>query len=689
MDNPVLDFFDRQLMRPDLAAIRPEHFPPALDAILKRTQQAADKIAAQTAPADFENTILPLDTLFRETTDLKGLLLYFSQNAGTPEISKNKEQADKAVANLEKSVFQDPKLIARFEQACAQIPPDMNPAMATALRQSFEDGGALLENPQDKIKLQTLDNRLIALSAEWKDNWIQGTEQQAVHITDEARLAGLSDTAKSSFAAAAAKRGKPGWLIVPDRFTVDGVLEAADDPALRREVYEAIERVGKVPPFDNGPVLGQIRQARHERAVLLGYAHHADYARTRNAYTDLGEIREILGDIADKALPKFEDDMRELQSFAAAQQDGPAKLEPWDVSYWAGKQKKELFGFDAQAFAEHLELNNVLNGVFRHYGNLLGVSFKRSLTTAKLHDDIRTYEVLDQTGNHLADINVDLHPRTGQDDAQKDGSAWADYIIRQDKGRPEAVTLNTNVAKNSHGKTCLGGMDDVETIAHELGHGLHAILSNKAGSYTLHALKGPSDCNEFFSTVNEYFMRERETLAGFGIPDAMLDAREKAQNHFRSRTILSYMQNALTDLAFHAEPPKPGDSMESIERAARMDSPHAAHLRPFSLHRFYHLFMDSPSKYAAGYCNYVLADMQAAHGFEPFRQQGYDPENCRKMRAFYEGGAGSGHQERYAAFRGEKAAPDAMLRYSGIISPTEPVRPGSSTRPALQRKLQA
>ena len=677
MSNPLLD---TSAPVPDFNAIKPEHFLLALDVIIDETRQKADVIKGNTAAADFQNTVMPIEALFHRQADFRFILLFQSQNASTPEIESIKKQAYSKISDFKKTIFQDPALGARFRKVYDErdsLPlDDDDKKILQVLGAQFETNGGSLKTDAGREKLRQIDNRLIALSSAYRENWLEGTAEQAVHVTDPARLAGLTPTDRSAFAEDAKKEGKTGWLIVPERLMVDGFLERAADAGLRKEVYEALTRVGKSTAHNNVPVLKEIQQLRHDRANLLGYDNYAEFARSRNMYTNLAEIQKLMEDTAAKALVKFEADMRELEAFSAAH-GGPAKLEPSDVPYWAGQEQKELYDFDTAAYSEYLELENVMDGFFKHCTREFGLTFQESNAYPVPNKDIRSYDVFDSVGKQISILLVDLYPRAGS----KEPGAWAEHVQLPSPGKPGIITLNMNILKAATGPTVMSSPDDVDTIYHEGGHDLHGMLGTKTKYRSLYGFQGPADLAEFFSNVNENWSRRRENIADYAkhfqtgapIPEALLDARDKAAKHFKSRGLLLMAQNSIWDLAFHTTDPKDYTTDDALQEKYRLDSPYAAHIRPYPLTRFYHLFSEEPSDYAAGYCNYPLSEILAAHGFDLFKDKpGYDPESCQKIFNFYAGGSGGDYFKRYLDFRGEAATPDALLRNAGITPEPAP-----------------
>jgi peptidyl-dipeptidase Dcp len=293
------------------------------------------------------------------------------------------------------------------------------------------------------------------------------------------------------------------------------------------------------------------------------------------------------------------------------------------------------------------------------------------------HPDIRSYDVFDKAGKFVSVLLVDLHPRAGS----KEPGAWAEHVQFPSDGKPGMITLNMNTLRAASGPTTVSSLDEVRTIYHEGGHDLHGMLGTKPKYRSLWGFQGPADLAEFFSNVNENWAVRCDHIAeyarhfqtGAPIPSELLDAREKAAKHFASRGVLLMAQNSIWDLAFHTTDPKDYTTDQGLQDKHTLDSPYAAHIRPYPLTRFYHLFSEEPSDYAAGYCNYLLSEILAAHGYELFEKNGpYDAESCAKIFNLYAGGSGGDYFQRYRDFRGETATPDALLRNAGITSTPAP-----------------
>lgn len=690
MDNPLL----APARLPAFDLIRPEHYLPALDVALQEMQATVASIKADPAPPTFRNTVLPLDSLFEKAGYIDGLLSNRVASAHTDALSAIKEQFDIRMSDAAKTVFQDPALGARFHAVYAERDKLNLDADDTAVLEgmfaSFRDSGALLP-PEGQKKLRALDARLIELGRQFNDNLKEAAEQQAVLVTDGAELAGLSAEEIESFADAAREKGQEGWRVTPERLMVDDLLEKAAHPAFRRRIFEALDRMGTEAPFDNRPVIAEMLEKRDEAAKLLGYPNYAEWARVAKMAPGVDAAKKLLNDTAEKVLPVFEADMRALEIFAQQEQGQaqPVALEPWDVPYWAARQREKVYGFDAGAFSKHLALENVLKGMFSEAQLMHGVNFREVQGHATLHPDIRVFEVTDDKGAEVGFLHLDVFARPGT----KDGGAWMSELQGKSDGHPPVVMLSLNVNKPPAGAPALLGLSQVETAYHEMGHGLHGLLGTDVKHKSLQGTAGDADYTEIFSTLNEsrpYLERNLRAFAlhadtGLPPPDAVIGTLLKSKSHFMAAQTLRMVQNSLRDLEFHSIRPEDYRGDAALEAQAALKTPYAAHLRPYPLARFAHLFDDGHAPYAASYVDYVVAQVHALDALTPLAADPYDPTALKRLSGLYRRGSGGDAAALYEEYLGRKATPDALLREMGIApgkAPAAPTGTPPASRPA-------
>jgi peptidyl-dipeptidase Dcp len=673
MENPLFTLSDV----PALDAVKPEHYMPAVDKAIAEIERDVKRIKENKGAATFENTVVPLERLFKGLDYIQSILSNQSCNTYSEELGKVEGAINVKVAGFRKSVFQDQALGARFQDVYAgrdklKLDED-DKAIMRDLYHAFEESGALLSAPDQK-RIREIDETLIGLSKKFMDNARAASLMEAVLITDKAELAGLTPNEIKRMESNARENGHAkGWLFIPERLLVDEMLEHAESSSFRKKIHESVNRIGTHKDTDNNPVLAEIQKLRHEYAELLGYENYASFARSRAMNKDLQAVRGLLQEVIDKALPKFERDMKELEKFSQAN-GGPAKLEPWDVSFWAEKQRHALFNFDANDFSKHLQVDNVIKSLFSEAGKLFHIGFREN--TGKypvMHPDTRTYEVVNtDTGKEVGVLHLDLYARPGT----KIGGAWMSQIQSKDDDKKNVVIFNMNLTKPDDGSQAQVALTQYITMYHEMGHALQGLLGTNVKYHSLQGTAAPADFVEFHSMVNEHRATLRENLREFalhaetGLPpsDAVIDALLKSSSHFGTKELLKMVQNSLRDLEFHMMDPVQYKGVAELQKSVAMKSEYAEHVRPYALTRFDHLFSDAHSSYAAGYVNYLIANVLASDGFGPFKKNPDDPAWSKRLKELYERGSGGEPAELYRHYLGRDAKPDAMLEEAGIES---------------------
>ncbi len=677
---------------PALDKIAPEDYMPAIDKAIEAVQQKLHKIKDSRDAASFENTVVPLESLFEGIDYIQHILGNQSSNVYSDKLAAVEEAVSIKVSGFVKNIFQDQELGKRFQAVYKQrkkLPlDDDDKAILRDLHHAFESSGALL-SAAGQQRIREIDEQLISLSQKFTKNMKAAPLQQSVLITDPAELAGLSkgEIARLESNARENKHDK-GWLFIPERLLVDEMLEHAESSAFRKKIFECLEQMGKNAPYDNGPVIAEMQKLRHEYATLLGYDNYAEFARSRAMTKDLPAVRKLLEDVADKALPKFEEEMHALEKFAAIS-GGPKNLEPWDVSYWVSRQREALFHFDANAFSKNLQLENVLKGMFNEAERVFGLEFRDS--TGKypvMHPDTRTFDVFDkETGDARGILHIDLYARPGV----KSGGAWMGQVQAKTEDKPNIVIFNMNINKPEEGKQALVALGQYGTMYHEFGHALQGLLGLDVKYRSLQGTSAPADFVEFHSMVNEHRATVNDNLhkyalnADTGLPpdEKTVKALVSSEQFFKSRDLLKLVQNSLRDLEFHSMDPAKYKGDLAVEKDVALKSPYAAHIRPYSLTRFDHLFSDGHSGYAAGYVNYLIAQEHAADGYVPFEKDPYDAKWSKRLKDLYSRGSGGEPADLYKHYRGRPATPDAMLADAGIDPKPEKERKKGRGGPGL------
>jgi peptidyl-dipeptidase Dcp len=661
-DNPLLQPY----IIPPMDKVKAEHFEPAIDIALEDARKRLAALKADISTPDFENTVVPLDGVFDEINRVQYVLGTLMTSKFDDELVALEERINKKVAEFTKAVFQDKELAARFK-AVPEPSADEDKTLYKDTSDTFESEGAFLTT-EGQQRIKEIDDRLITLASKFMDNLNKGTVQQAVLFTDEQDIAGLPESVVSALRETAQEAGhNEGWLVVPERLLVDTLLEVGQSRNFRQKIYDALARVGTQEPYDNEPITKEMLGLRQERAKMLGYPDYASYALSRTMAGSVERANEFMDAVTAKALPKFEETVRLVQAFAASN-GGPRKLEAWDLSYWAAQYKEKNYGFDAAKYSEYLPLDNVIDGFFKTAERVFEVKFKENTTYPKYHDDVRTYDVTSsKTGEHLGIIYADFFARGDS----KQGGAWMSELQSKSDSRPNIVTLNMNLLKPEAGKPTLVSIDDMNTLFHEGGHAMHGLLGTNTRHPSLRGVNGSSDYIEFFSTVMESWMVEKDALdtyarhyqTGEKLPDELFEAMKQSNTFLAERGALKIVQNARRDFAFHTADPAQYTTSKALEDAADFKHPLSAHIRSYPLNRWSHLFSEGLSSYAAGYYGYLWSDGLASLGFKPFNQKGtYDSESSHRLSKLYSYGVSRDMNKAFEELHGGAFTTDDMAQ---------------------------
>ncbi len=673
MTNPLFD----KTPTPAFDRIAPRHFRPAFKKIFADIANEHELLRADKNPPTFENSIVPFDTLFSEFNRVSMVLEVFNGNIRSKIISKIVEDSSVEFDAVTKKIFQDKKIADRvkdiYKKRDSLNLDNEDQWFLQNIYNEFEDNGAFLDSAKKRQELKRLDGQLIKVSQKCYDNMMDSRQQQAFMITDSALLAGVPADKVSAFAEQAQKAKKNGWLFVPERLLVDELLEVAESREFRQKIHEAMNRVGTQAPYDNEPLVKEMAKLRDQRSRLLGYNNFAEHKLSRSMAGSVAVVRKTLDESIVQLLPRYEDEMRALEAWAAKQHGGPEKLEPWDVSYYAAKYRKEVLGFDSTKLSRHLELENVIKGWLLHADKNMNMAFA---PTDKIHvwnPDVRTYDVTDRETGEKSVLYIDPYARDN-----KAGGAWMSQVQDADKAadRLNAVIFNMNLAKPAPGQHAFLDKGQNETFFHEGGHGQNGLKGIKAKYNSRRGANNESAYLEIHSTIEERVPYQPEIMPTYAVdpdtgklPDpALLAAMEKADYFLVTREVLKSIQNAKRDLLLHSTPWEQYITSAAIEKDADIQSPYAEHVRSYPLRRFDHLTGDG---YAAGYNGYFRANVAAAIAAEPYIKAGlYDPALLTKKREFYAIGGGLEPNEAFEKLTG-KAANDIgpYMRSLGIDTP--------------------
>ena len=676
MSNPLLQVSDLPNHAPPFDKISEDDYMPAVEQAIAEARANIDAIRDNPDAPTFDNTIVALETA-SETLGMVTSVFYNQMSAaGNDTLQKLAEKIGPLSANFSNDITHDAKLFARVKAVHDQQQEfDLSPEQQMLLDDTyigFVRGGALLDDAKKK-RLREISERASVLSPSYMNNAKKSAEQFQLIIEDEADLSGLPQSAIDGARHAAEEKGHDGkWLFTLDMPSFGPFLQFSDRRELREKVWRAYNNMAFGDEYDNTKNVLEIVSLRHERAQLLGYRTHAHYVLERRMAERPETVIDFLEQLKKAYKPAAERDLKQLQEFAR-EQGGPEELMPWDVGYYSEKLKQRLFDFSSEDFRPYFQLDKVTTGIFEHFGKLFNLQFHLSDKYPVWHKDVKAYDVYDKTdSSFLGTLYADFHPRTG-----KNNGAWKtsyrDQGLFHGKLERPVIAIVCNFSKPTKDKPSLLTHGEVETLLHEMGHAMHAMVSRA----TYRSLAGTNvlwDFVELPSQIQENWGYTKETLdlfaehyeTGEKIPAELIEKLNKAKNYMVGWGGLRQVSFALLDMAWHANDPTEITDVAAFEDEVTKDTSLFPRLAgPMSTH-FGHIFAGG---YSAGYYSYKWAEVLDADAFELFLERGlYDRPTAEAFKNEVLAKGGSEHPTvLYRRFRGRDADPDALLRREGLI----------------------
>jgi len=678
---------------PAFSSVRAADVVPAIDAILADYQTGIDRLTTTGAARDFEHVMLEQERLDQRLSRAWAPVSHLHAVADTPELRAAYEQAEEKITDFASGLGQNRALYGAV-QAVADAPgfaqrTQPERALVEHALRDFKLSGVALEEPA-RTRFREIANELSKLTTAFSNAVLDATDAWQQHIEDERDLAGIPESGRAVLHEYAREHDLDGWLVTLKQPSVQAVLTYADDRSLRERVYWAYQtRASDQGPnagkFDNSQRVEKILALRHEAAQLLGFASSAEESLATKMAKTPDEVLAFLRDLIARAKPVAQRELEELRAFARSELRID-NLEAWDVAYVSEKLRLARYALDEEQLKAYFPLPSVLDGMFGVASRLYGITVAAVEGVDVWHPDVRYCELRDANGRPIAGMYLDLYARSG-----KRGGAWMDvcrarFRDGQDVQLPIAF-LTCNFAPPAGGRPSLLTHDDVQTIFHEFGHGLHHMLT-RIDLPSIGGIDGVEwDAVELPSQFMENFCWNRQALdlfakhwsTGEKLPDALFD-KMLAARHFQAGMFLArQLEFGLFDFLLHADydPARGARVMETLETARR----EAAVLHPPAWQRFPHAFTHIfAGGYAAGYYSYLWAEVLSADVFGAFEehalqnQAGEDGDvidaatGARFRDEFLSVGASRPALESFIAFRGRAPQPDALLRSYGLAA---------------------
>ncbi|HYW42063.1 MAG TPA: M3 family metallopeptidase [Bryobacteraceae bacterium] len=659
--------------------IRAAHVEPAAAALLREARTRLEALASGPGERTFDNTMRTLDNLTEPLDYAMGVVRHLESVATYPELRAAFNAAQPGVSAFYTGIPLHEGLWKRIKEYAAT-------GDGTGLRgerrrfldktvDTFRRHGADLD-PAGKRRLEEIDVELTKVTTRFSENVLDSTNAFELVLTEEASLAGLPPTARASARESAGRKGREGW-----RFTLQGpdyvaVMTYLDDASVRRQLYQAYSVRATEAERDNRPLVVRILELRREKALLLGFQDFADLVlEDRMAHKGARAVA-FLEDLKSKTVPRFEAENRELREFRRTLEGpGAPGLEPWDVAYYAEKQRAALYDFDEEALRPYFPLESVVAGLFDLVGRLYGIRVAEESGVPVWDPQVRYYSVGDEAGEILGGFYADWYPREN-----KRGGAWMDALITggpaRDGFHPHLGLICGNLTPPVGGRPALLTHREVETIFHEFGHLLHHLLS-RVEIRTLAGTNVAWDFVELPSQIMENWCWEREALDlfarhwenGAAIPQDLFAKMKRARTFRAANQQMRQLGFGFVDLLLHMRysPERDGDAVEYTRRVLQEFSPAPLPESHAMIAAFTHLF-GNPVGYGAGYYSYKWAEVLDADAFTRFRDNGiFSRETGSRFRAnILAMGDSEDPAELYRRFMGREPDPRALLERSGL-----------------------
>ncbi|MBM1106080.1 M3 family metallopeptidase [Aurantibacter crassamenti] len=673
MQNPLLIPFDQA----PFSKIKNEHFKPAFLKAMDDARAEIDAITSNSNAPTFENTIEALEFSGQQLDRVSSVFFNLNSAETNEEIQKIAQEVSPLLSEFGNDITLNEALFARIKSVYQQKDTlDLTVEQQTLLDKrykSFSRNGANLSEDK-KNRLREIDAELSKLKLKFGENVLAETNKYEMHLTDENDVEGLPDGAKEMAAQLAKAKEKNGWLITLDYPSYVPFMKYATNRKLRKELSLAFgSKAFKGDEFDNQEIVLKLAKLRFERANLLGYKTHANFVLEERMAETPEKVQSFLNELLEKAKPAAEKEYKQLEDFAK-DLDGIDTLQKWDGSYYSEKLKQKLFNLNDEQLKPYFKLENVISGVFTVAEKLFGLQFEEVFDVDKYHEEVKTFRVYDADKNFISLFYADFHPRSG-----KRGGAWMTSFKSQWKKdgknvRPHISNV-CNFTPSTETKPSLLTFNEVTTLFHEFGHGLHGMLADT----TYPSLSGTSvywDFVELPSQVMENWCYEKEALELFAkhyetgevIPMDLVQKIKESATFQEGMATLRQLSFGLLDMSWHGTDPTNISDVKKYEDEAFQgtslfpETPETCMSTAFA-----HIFQGG---YSSGYYSYKWAEVLDADAFAYFKEKGiFNKEVATK---FKENVLSKGGTENpmvlYKRFRGAEPKVEALLERAGLLN---------------------
>ena len=674
--NPFLSEFNTPFEVPPFELIENEHYMPAFEEAIKQQKAEIEAIVNNPEAPTFDNTILALDLSGMLLNKVQLTFFSFTESMSNDTLRQIAADITPVLTAHSDDIMLNEALFERIKGVYDnRANENLDRAQERLLEKyynNFVRSGALL-SAEDKETLRNINNEMSTLSLNFGNNVLAENNAFELLIENEADLAGLPAGVVAAAREEAAAKGKEGWMFTLSAPSRIPFLQYADNRDLREKLYTAyIMRGDNDNENDNKANIKRLLELRLQKAQLLGFNTYADFVlEDRMAKTD-DAVNDLLLNIWKYAVPRAKEEIADMQKIID-REGGNFKLAPWDYAYYAEKVRQEKYALNEDELKPYFSLDKVLDGVFMVANKLYGITFQERTDLPIYHPEVRAYEVFDAEGKHLSVFYCDYFPR-----ASKRSGAWMStfresyYDAEGNEVRPLVYNVG-NFTKPTAETPSLLTLDEVETLFHEFGHGLHGMLT-RVKYYGISGTSVARDFVELPSQITEHWATHPEVLklyahhyeTGEVIPDELIAKMERASTFNQGFTTTELVAAALLDLRMHQLNNYDNFDARAYEKevAAELGLPEEITYRYRSMH-FNHVFSGG---YEVGYYSYLWAEVLDADAFEAFVENGiFDKATADAFRInVLEAGASEDPMKLYVQFRGAEPNPEALIRGRGL-----------------------
>lgn len=674
-DNPLLQKWDTPFETAPFEKIKPEHYLPAFKAAIEQHDKEIQEIVSNKEAATFDNTIAALEFSGQLLSRIQGV--YFNMLAAntSTELQKAQEEIGPLLAHHSDNVSMNADLFKRVKAVWdgkdKQNYTDEQKAVLEKVYKNFVRNGALLDANKQK-ELREVNAELTKVEAKFDANLLAETKAYKLVVGKKEDLAGLPQGEIDKAAALAKSTGLDGkWVFTLDNPSFIPFVTYAANRELRKHIFEArINRCNNGGATDNNALVAKMAELRAKKADILGYETFAHYQLEERMAKTPDKVFKLLEDLLSYSVPVAKKEAAEFQKLLDKDEKG-AKLEAWDMYYYAEKVRQQKYDFDAEQTRPYFEIDNVRQGCFETLKKLYGISFTERKDISVYAEDVRVFEAKNEKGEHVGILYWDPFTRDS-----KQSGAWCNEYrgqYRQNgKNTTCIITVCFNYAKAPNGRTTLTA-DEAATVFHEMGHAIHQLLSD----CTYPSVSGTNVARDFVelpSQVLEHWCFEPEVLAMYAknekgevIPEALL-SRMKAVGTFNQGFAFSEILAAsYLDMCFHSIKAGEKVNTQEFEKAAMNKIGMISQIPPrYRSTYFSHCFGDGG--YSAGYYSYTWSEWLDADAFEAFKEAGniFDPATAAKFKVLLSSGSTKDAMQLYKDFRGREPDIKALLRNRGM-----------------------